>query len=216
MAIIGGIYFEMQSPGIGFPLGIAILAAVLYFAPLYLEGLAEHWEILIFLAGIGLILIEIFAIPGFGITGISGIILTITGLVLSLLNNVDFDFSGVKIRNISIAISTVVLGIFGGFILSLFLGRKLLTASSGPFKNLALQTRQEVDKGYVSIETGILKLKGKAGNAVTVLRPSGKILVNGEVFDAMAESGFIEKGEEIIVTRVENMQLYVELRNTEI
>jgi membrane-bound serine protease (ClpP class) len=45
MAIIGGIYFEMQSPGIGFPLGIAILAAIAYFAPLYLEGLAANWEI---------------------------------------------------------------------------------------------------------------------------------------------------------------------------
>jgi hypothetical protein len=40
------LYFEMQTPGIGFPLGVAILAAVLYFAPLYLEGLAANWEIL--------------------------------------------------------------------------------------------------------------------------------------------------------------------------
>ena len=52
MAIIGGIYFEMQSPGIGFPLGVAILAAVAYFAPLYLEGLAANWEILVFIIGV--------------------------------------------------------------------------------------------------------------------------------------------------------------------
>ena len=44
MLIIGGIYFELQSPGIGFALGVAITAAVLYFAPLYIDGLAANWE----------------------------------------------------------------------------------------------------------------------------------------------------------------------------
>ena len=42
MAMIGGIYFELQTPGIGFPIGLAISAAILYFAPLYLEGLAAN------------------------------------------------------------------------------------------------------------------------------------------------------------------------------
>ena len=55
MIIIGGIYFEMQTPGVGFPLGAALIAALLYFAPHYLQGLADHWEILIFLAGLILI-----------------------------------------------------------------------------------------------------------------------------------------------------------------
>src|SRR5690606_1414167 len=74
MAIIGGIYFELQTPGVGFPLGVAILAAVLYFAPLYLEGLAEHWEILLFVIGLILVAVELFVLPGFGIAGISGIL----------------------------------------------------------------------------------------------------------------------------------------------
>ena len=39
MAILAGIYFEMQTPGIGFPLVIAIIAAFGYFAPLYLAAL---------------------------------------------------------------------------------------------------------------------------------------------------------------------------------
>ena len=52
-------------PGIGFPLGVAVLAAILYFAPLYLEGLAAHWEIALFIIGIILVAIEIFVIPGF-------------------------------------------------------------------------------------------------------------------------------------------------------
>ena len=60
MMIIGGIYFELQTPGIGFPLIVAILGAVLYFAPLYIEGLAANWEILLFVVGLILLAVEIF------------------------------------------------------------------------------------------------------------------------------------------------------------
>jgi len=95
LLIVGGIYFELQSPGVGFPLMASAAAALLYFAPLYLEGLAANWEVIIFIAGIVLVLVEIFAIPGFGVAGISGIILLISGLALSLVDNVVFDFSNV-------------------------------------------------------------------------------------------------------------------------
>ena len=212
MAIIGGIYFEMQSPGIGFPLGIAVLAAILYFAPLYLEGLAANWEIVVFIVGIILIFVEIFAIPGFGVAGISGVVLVFSGLVLSLIDNVNFDFEGVEMRGLGVAVTTVILGVFGGFLLSLYLSKKVFTAQSGMFKNFALNTVQHVDEGYVSIETSMLKLKGKEGNAQTVLRPGGKVTIEGEIYDAVAETGFIERGENVIVTRIEATQIYVERR----
>ncbi|HRU73124.1 MAG TPA: nodulation protein NfeD, partial [Paludibacteraceae bacterium] len=64
MFIIGGIYFELQTPGIGFPLVVAIVASVLYFAPLYIDGLAANWEIIIFFIGVILLILEIFVIPG--------------------------------------------------------------------------------------------------------------------------------------------------------
>ena len=210
MAIIGGIYFEMQSPGIGFPLGIAVLAAVLYFAPLYLEGLAANWEIVVFIIGLILLAVEIFVIPGFGVAGILGILFVFSGLVLSLIDNVNFDFQHVELKGVGVAITTVVLGIFGGFILSLYLGNKLFTAKSGPFKNLSLKTVQNVSDGYVSVETSIFSLKGKNGVAKTVLRPGGKILVEGEVYDAIAASGFIDKDEKIVVVKIEATQVYVE------
>jgi membrane-bound serine protease (ClpP class) len=210
MAIIGGIYFEMQTPGIGFPLGIAILAAVAYFAPLYLEGLAANWEIVVFIVGIILVALEIFVIPGIGVAGILGVLFIFIGLVLSLIDNVDFDFEHVEMEGVGVAVTTVVLGIFGGFVISLYMGNKLFTAKSGPFKNLALRTVQNVNEGYVSIETSLLKLKGKTGIASSVLRPGGKVLIEGEVYDAVAESGFIDKNERVTVTKVESAQLYVE------
>jgi len=210
MAIIGGIYFEMQSPGIGFPLGIAILAAVLYFAPLYLEGLAANWEIVLFIVGVILVAVEIFAIPGFGVAGISGIILIFGALVLSLVDNVNFDFEGVQLRGFGIAVTTVVLGIFGGFLLALYLGKKVFTAESGMFRNFALNTVQHREEGFVSVETSMLTLKGKAGVAQTVLRPGGKVNIDNEIYDAVAETGFIDRGAKVVVTRVEATQIYVE------
>jgi membrane-bound serine protease (ClpP class) len=211
MGIIGGIYFEMQTPGIGFALGIAILAAVAYFAPLYLEGLAANWEIMVFVIGVILVAVEIFVIPGFGISGVLGILLIFTSLVLSLVNNVNFDFDGVKVDGIGTAITTVVIGIFGGFIISLYLGNKVFSAQSGPFKNMALKTVQNVSDGFVSVEVSLFQLKGKNGIAETVLRPGGKVLIEGGVYDAVAESGYIEKGENIHVIKVESAQLYVDV-----
>lgn len=211
MIIIGGIYFEMQSPGIGFPLGIAALAAVLYFMPLYLEGLAANWEIVVFIVGVILIAVEIFALPGFGVPGALGVLFVFTSLILSLINNVDFNFEGVEMSGVGVAVTTVVLGMFGGFILALYLGKRVFTAESGMFKNFALNTVQHVDEGYVSVETSLLKMTGKTGVAQTVLRPGGKVKIEGDIYDAVAETGFIEKDEQVVVTRVESTQLYVEV-----
>lgn len=210
MAIIGGIYFEMQTPGIGFPLAVAILGAVLYFAPLYLEGLAEHWEILVFIIGLILIAVEIFVLPGFGIAGISGITLAFLGLVLSLINNVNFNFESVNLSRVGVAVGTVVGGVFGGFMISLYLSNKIFGAHRGPFKTLSLQAVQQVEKGFVSIDNSLLLLKGKIGVAKTVLRPSGKVEVDGEVYDAVTAGEFIERGEPVKIVKVEATQLYVE------
>ena len=211
--IIGGIYFELQTPGVGFPLLIALIAALAYFTPLYLEGLAAHWEILVFIVGLILIALEIFVIPGFGITGILGIIFSFTGLVLSLLNNIDFDFKWVNPEKIITAFTTVIVALFAGFIGSLFLSKEIFTARNGFLGRLSLQEIQEAEKGFVGVDSSLKSLAGKTGMAYTVLRPSGKVLIEGKVYDAIASWGMIEKGSEIIVIKAEAAQLYVEQKN---
>ncbi len=210
MAILGGIYFEMQTPGIGFALVIAIVAAFAYFAPLYLEGLAANWEILLFIVGLILIAVEIFVLPGFGVAGILGILCAFTALVISLLDNVNFDFEGVEPEKIMTALTTVVVAMFSGFVVSLVLGKKLFTAESGAFKNLALQSVQEKESGFVGVDTSYNEMVGKEGTAYTVLRPSGKVKIEGKIYDAVAEMAMIEKGEAVKVTKAEAAQLYVE------
>ena len=210
MAILGGIYFEMQTPGIGFPLGVAVLAAILYFSPLYLEGLAANWEIILFVVGLILIALEIFVVPGFGVTGISGITLAFTGLVLSLIKNVDFTFDHVNMNDLLIALATVFTGSVAGIGLAIYLGQKMFTAETGQFSHLSLHQVMKLEDGYLGVDPELIQLKGKKGMAITTLRPSGKISIEGKNYDALAESGMIDKGTSIVVTRVETAQLYVE------
>ena len=211
MLILGGIYFEMQAPGIGFPLGVAVVSAVLYFSPLYLEGLAANWEILMFIVGLILIALEIFVVPGFGITGISGITLTFSGLVLSLVKNVNFSFDEVKGNDLLIALGTVFIGTIAGIGLAIYLSQRMFTAETGRFAHLSLHQTMRSEDGYVGVDPELLLLKGKSGMAITTLRPSGKIDIEGQTYDAMAMSGMIDKGTTIVVVRVEAAQLYVEI-----
>jgi membrane-bound serine protease (ClpP class) len=207
LLIIGGIYFELQTPGIGFALVLAVIGAVFYFAPLYVDGLAEHWEIILFIVGIILLLVEIFVIPGFGVAGISGIALVVIGLALSLLSNVKLDFSGIGVLVIFKAFAFVVFFVFTALVGSIWASGKLF--SSGPFNRLALKRTQEKSEGFISSPEDIRNLIGKVGEAYTILRPSGKVIIEGKVFDAIAETSWISKGDSVEVVRQETMQIYV-------
>ncbi|HNS18108.1 MAG TPA: NfeD family protein [Bacteroidales bacterium] len=207
MLIIGGIYFELQTPGIGFPLAIAVLGALLYFAPLYLEGLAAHWEILIFIVGVVLLAIELFAIPGFGVLGISGIVLIVAGLALSMVGNVGFHFPGDAFKALISSIFLVIIASFVSLVISFYLGKQILTTTI--FGHLALDTVQEKSEGYTSADLQYTNVMGKKGRALTILRPAGKVRIGDEVYDATALTGYIEKGEEVEVVKYETSQLFV-------
>lgn len=210
MIVIGGIYFEMQTPGIGFALLAAVVAGLLYFAPLFLEGMADVWEALLFVLGVVLLLLEIFVIPGFGVAGILGIIFIVAGLTLSLLPNNWFDFRGVSGQSVTVALTTVFCSMVGSIALVAYLASKIGT--DGMFKNLALNKSQDLEDGYVSNNVALNALSGKEGVADTDLRPAGKVLVEGELYDAVSENGFVEKGASVIVRKYEMGQLYVKLK----
>lgn len=208
MLIVGGIYFELQSPGIGFPLIIAIAAALLFFAPHYLGGLAQHWEILIFIIGLILLIVEIFVIPGFGIFGIIGIVLIISSLVLAMIFNINFDFSFTSSVTIFQKIAIVLASLTLGFGFSIWLGKKLILADTR-YGSIALKTEMTKETGYLSQGEGLFHLIGKQGVTTTLLRPSGKIEIENVSYDAISEFGHIEKGTNIEVLKFENSQLIV-------
>lgn len=207
MLIIGGIYFELQQPGIGFPLILALVAAALYFAPLYLEGLAAYWEILLFVAGIALVILEIFVIPGFGVAGISGILCLVAGLVFSMVGNIGFDFSHVPTGVIANRLMVTMVAFVIALPLSILLGKKLF--ESNLFGGLALKTEEKTDEGFTVAVERERNMIGAKGTAATLLRPAGKITVEGRNYDAVAQVGFIEKGSAIEVIDYVNGSLVV-------
>lgn len=213
MLIVGGIYFELQTPGIGFPLIAALTGCLLYFAPLYLEGLAGYWEIIVFIIGVVLLLLEIFVIPGFGITGISGIILIVTALVFAGIDQVSFEFAGdfvqALVRSLFLVVSSAVIALF----LSMWLGAKFLGSKRWAF---ALHAEQRPEEGYVGVDMQGRQEIGKTGCTVTDLRPAGKVEIGTELFDAVSLLGdYIEKGSEVVVKKYQSGQLYVVRRKEE-
>lgn len=207
LLMLGGIYFELQTPGIGFPLLVAVLAAIGYFAPLYLEGLAANWEILLALVGFVLLAVELFILPGFGIAGVSGIILLITAFTFSMLGNDGFNFEGVSRKAVVEALSVVVIAMASTVVLGVLLGKSILR--SNRFGRLVLQDTMVAAEGYVSSDTGLSSLTGRTGITATMLRPAGKIQLGDDIYPANAEFGFIEQGKTVIVTRFDGITLWV-------
>jgi len=206
LVIIGGIYFELQTPGIGFPLLAAIAALILYLVPYYLNGLAQYWEIIALFVGILLLMLEIFVIPGFGIAGIAGITLTLVSLILIMLNNDFFNFEFVPLGDIIIAAFATIGGLTGGILLLIF-GSSKLTQSKA-FQRIALTDTQEKSQGY-TVNTFSDTLVGKKGTAFTVLRPGGKVTIDDQIYDAFTRGDYIEKGEVIEVIGNEGITLKV-------
>jgi membrane-bound serine protease (ClpP class) len=196
LIILGGIYFELQSPGLGFPIAASIIALVLYLVPYYLNGLAENWEILAFIVGLVLLGLEVFVVPGFGIFGVSGFIITLGSLVFMMLNNDFFNFEFVPQENIMKALLTTLTGLLGSIILMLIGGVRLTQTKY--FKRIALVDTQKKEEGYSSrfIEKGFI---GKSGTVFSVLRPSGKVDIEGDLYDAYTRGEYLEQGTTIEV-----------------
>lgn len=208
MLIIGGIYFELQSPGIGFPLVVAIVGALLYFSPLYLEGLANYFELILFIIGVGLLFAEIFILPGFGIAGISGTLCLLAALVLAMVDNdlvftPSFNFMPLLRPLCTVIISTTI-----GLFASIFLASKL--DKSSLFSKIALTTNLDSNNsGCISVDKEIYKdIIDKYVVASTDLFPSGKIEFNDKIYPAQMEYGYAKKGDILKVIKTQNGVLY--------
>ena len=214
MLIMGGIYFEFQSPGIGFPLVAAFVGAVLYFVPLYLNGLVQNWEIIFFFVGILLLVLEVFVIPGFGVAGICGILLIIITLAFAMIDNQivfeggDFNFTPL-VKPFAIVLVSCTTTLF----LSIFLLSRLFPTAA--FSHIALKTSlSSGDQGVVGVEKSALdEFVGKKGVVVADLKPQGTIEVEGRRHQAQLIAGYAQKGETVEIFSHEGGRLYCKKAN---
>lgn len=206
LAIIAGLYFELQAPGFGFPSVVAVTALVLYLVPYYLSGLAENWEVIALFVGLLLIAAEVFVIPGFGVAGITGISLTVISLVLIMLDNDYFNFDLVEPGQVFWAAASAIGGLTGGIILLVAGGGRLMRSKA--MSQVVNTDTQDVSRGYTANFVPQVPV-GARGEAYTILRPGGKVLIDGKIYDAFTRGEYIEQGEPIVVLETEASTLKV-------
>ena len=204
LMMMGGLYFELQSPGVGFPGMIAAVGAAAFFGPHYLLGLVESWEVVLFVIGVVLLVAEIFVLPGFGIAGITGLTAVLLALGFSLIGNVGFSFpSG---QAISSAVLTLASSLVMLIIAMFSIGRML--PRSERFSQLILEPTLAANTGHTSAITHGEWI-GKTGEAITDLRPSGTVEIEEDRIDVVTSGEYIEKGTAIEVVSVDGARVRV-------
>ena len=208
MMMMGGLYFELQTPGVGFAGTIAAVGAAAFFAPHYLMGLVESWEIVLFGIGVLLIVAEIFVIPGFGVAGITGLLLTVVSLGAALLPNVGLAFPGTE--GLSRALGTLASAFVLTGLLGYSIGRRL--PKSDRFQHLVLASEMNAATGHTSAPTDGALL-GLRGRALTPLRPAGVAEIAAATgarrVDVVSQGTFVSVGAEVEVIGVRGSRVEV-------
>ena len=196
-----GILFELQSPGWGIPGFVGLTCLILSLSASYIAQLATMSDLLFVFAGIGMVLLEILVIPGFGIIGIGGFGLMMYGLYLLLLPDIP-----VGDEIVGQAMDGFFIGLVGAIIGLVLLIRLMIKTKF--WKQLTSPGLQEKADGF-SNSFGWESFKGKEGIADTNLHPSGWIQLEDERIFVVSEGDFIEKGEKITVLSVDGNRVVV-------
>lgn len=210
MMIIGGIYVEIRTPGIGLPLITAVIGAILYFSPLYAEELAQNWEILLFVIGLVLVGLEIFVFPGFGVSGIAGIVSIVVALSFAMVDNeLLFTWDGrLDLKPVFLPAGIVIISAFVGLTGGVWLVRRLYSTRS--FDYIALRKSLDEKDGYVGVPQPDNDIIGYEARVFADMMPSGKVVCEGRIYEATMTYGFAVKGETVRIVRVEQGRLYCE------
>ncbi|UCB45683.1 MAG: nodulation protein NfeD [Spirochaetota bacterium] len=207
LAGLFALFLEITSPGFGVPGTAAIICFAIVFASYALLGTVGSLELILFVLGLVMLIVEIFLIPGFGVVGISGIVLIVLSLILSMQGFVWPQYTwqwNIFRRNILVVISSTAVSIIAFAILVSVLPQMKL------FSRLTLQTVQAADEGYtVQKEEDTRRLLGRKGKAITTLRPSGKVEIEGDILVVETDGEFIEKDTLVEIIEVSGNRIVV-------
>lgn len=171
---------------------LSIIAFGLFFLGTSLAGYVSFWSVFLFLVGLFLLLVELF-IPGFGIPGLLGLGGIVLGLVTSK-PSTDMAMGSFLLAGLLILATAVIIL------------RK--EANSPRLRQIILKLSSTKNRGYSSNPASKVKV-GDIGIALTKLRPSGFISINGEKMDAISDDGFIEKANPVEVIEVQGSKILV-------
>lgn len=209
---LGGIYLEIKTPGFGLPGIIGACALVLFFFGHHLAGLAGLEDVLIFAAGVVLLLLEVFVTPGFGLLGFSGLALMFFSLLSAMSWQLPGELlpvlsgSGATLQNALIKLTAGT----GGTILLGILAAKYLPESR-LFRPLILEQSTDKAEGFSAADDHI-ELLGKEGVAETNLHPGGRARFGDELINVITCGEFIEKNSGVRIIEASGSRIVVEKR----
>jgi membrane-bound serine protease (ClpP class) len=212
MFIVAGfilLFIEISHPGFGLPgiLGIACFAV--FFLIKWTLHYAALLEVVLFAIGLVLLVIEVFFIPGFGVVGITGIVLMFISLVLMFQEFVipttpreaTSLFHSVLQVTGALAMAIVGIAILLRYLPALpVLGRMVLRHSLA---------QAHAGEGEERRTPGLALMAGQVGVALSPLRPAGRAQFEDKLLHVVTEGDFVEKGAEVQVIQVAGSRVVV-------
>ena len=202
-----GLYIEFKTPGFGLPGLLGILLLAIWFWGHRVAGLAGMGELALFLVGVALLGVEIFALPGFGFLGFAGIGCMVASVIMAMVQHhpggswmppLSQVEGAIRVLGLSLIIVTGFAVLLARYLPSLpLLGRVVLAAA------------QSHDEGYSASPAGE-SLVGQLGVALTPLRPAGVGRFGDRRVDVVARGAFIEPGRSIIVAEQQGNHIVVD------
>jgi len=193
--------FEFNTPGVGVGIFVAIVGVALFFWLNFLGGTAGWLEVLLFLVGVGCVLLEIFVLPGFGIFGLGGIALILASLVLASQTFIipQNSYQLLQFRNSLLILATAGLGMLClGYILARFLEK--VNKPSDTETEMLQETERLANYD---------DLVGQRGTVATRLNPAGKARIGNELYDVVSDGDMIEKECPVEVVQVVGYKIVV-------
>jgi membrane-bound serine protease (ClpP class) len=210
MVGIAGLILELKLPGSTLPGVVAGVCFVLYFwAHSQLAGHLTWLAIMLFLLGLVLIGVEIFLLPGLGVTGISGVVLMIVSLALvAVAKKPETTQEWVELGSSITTMGLALLGAIGGamvlawYLPNIPLARRLVLAPPA-------ESTELLEEDAASAAETHAALLGAIGVAATTLRPAGKVRFGDDFVDVVAEGSYIEAGTRVQVIEIEGNRIVV-------
>jgi membrane-bound serine protease (ClpP class) len=186
------LFIAFGNPGTGAAEVLTVLAFGLVFGSSYFVGFASYIEIIIFLLGVGLLAMEILVIPGFGVTGVLGVLCLLMSFLLALqsffLPTTNAEWTIFSMNLVRTLISFSLTALIIGALLRIF-GKTTL------FHKLILDPKvSSLTPVVAGTKSAAETLIGRHGIVHSTLRPSGEIRVGDDVIDALSEGRFLETG----------------------
>lgn len=214
------LYVELSTPGIGLGGLLSLLCFALFFWSRFLGGTAEVLEVVLFLTGVAFMAVEIFVLPGFGVAGITGLLLMLAGVLMAgqtfLIPETrrEWEVFGTSVLVLScsavafVAIAALLSRHFGSLPV---LNRLVLQPVAADAGSRRAATDEDLDKPLpLSAPDNPHGVDvGDWGLALSPLRPSGKARFGDRYLDVLTDGDFVERGRQVRIVEIQGSRIVV-------